>query len=412
MRIKLLTVILLFFSFVITGCDSMFESWFDTPSHERDVEWKLVDGPMGSLSDPYSEAYNHWIGVHKGEIYVAWCDTAGYVYIFKYNGDDEKPGWFYHTSLYLGSINAISYCSWNGMIMYAYSDGNNLYIRDMYGASWGDGIQYSSPVGAMRLFVYNGMLHVVFEQNGLLRMKRYEDYMGSWYGSAESADIEDAYGYGINDSGDVVDRSRVAVVNGLLYAVFISHTSPVYTYQVKVRAYNGYMWSTVNSQLNYWYDAGTANFPSITGFNDRVIISWVESYGGENRLCVREAFGRWLDGGTGNNPGIRWGDDYSLGLQTTSLAVVNDNLCAFWSEQVNDPTYGSFDSVRGSVYNEDNNSYIPWDDITGYDNKGLNIIAGNYASDPLAVEYDNKLYVVFREINMNNFYSIHVKVAR
>lgn len=406
MKMKVIIPLIILLT-ITAGCDDIFDTWFNTPADERDVEWKLVDGPMGAVSDPNMDASMPWLGVRDGNLFAAWV-TNGIINFYRYNGDDDNPAWTFESDFIPGTPYNLSFCIYNNAIIFAYYNGMEIYVSDTYGNYYGGAVVTTSFTGPLKLTVYRGQIYLLWHDGYYIQISRYNQPAGAW--ESGMGDI-----YGINDVDTIVNRFQAAIIDDFLYVTFISDMNiPLIPNDaLKVRRYDGTGWTTILNELNFYSGAGYANFPAITGFHNEAVVAWTE-YNAGYRLCVRKASnGEWLDGGYDNYPGLSWsGNTYNY-IQMTSLTTVNGNLCLMWVEDIPDPLLGYNQSIRVSVYKEKSDTFIKWDDITGGGSTGLNILPGLSAMAPFGIEYHDKLYVAFLESNpLTYLYNLHVKVAR
>ena len=164
----------------------------------------------------------------------------------QYNGDDSNPQWTINTDIYLTAPTGAVLCPSQYGMLVGFIDNGGVNVQTVSSQMLGTYINYAAgtPMN-LNLVEFNGMVYAVWEEAGLLRMKRYNgNYV--WDSS-----VEDIYGYGINDGYYSPMNSRVTVSDGWLYVAFVEYDSDAYYNRLKVRRYNGMNWETVNGMMNF-----------------------------------------------------------------------------------------------------------------------------------------------------------------
>ncbi len=199
-------------------------------------------------------------------------------------------------------------------------------------------------------------------------------------------------------------KSDIVSYKGDLYVIWSEKYSGFYQ-KMHVMKYDGETWSSVD-EIKTGCDTGCVNaeshrtnnsalVPSMAVYDDKLFAAWYENYQlTSNQARVREYDGSgWTtaDGGTLNIGGSGSSND-------PKLKVFNDELYVIWQE---------FGSAYNSYVKKYNDATGQWILITPA--QGLN---GWTSMTPQLVEFDDKLYAVWREFVSSGQPHSVIKVSR
>ncbi|MBI3535922.1 MAG: hypothetical protein HY072_10610 [Deltaproteobacteria bacterium] len=208
-------------------------------------------------------------------------------------------------------------------------------------------------------------------------------------------------------------QPKLAVFNSSLYAKWEEvKTMASSDYQIRVAKYNNNpdspSWSYADGGLATGLNKDPtleARHGNMVSFNSKLYTIWHEKNAGTiKQIRVKKYDGSswaFVDGGGPNGinfaPALNNADD-------PFLITFNSKLYAVWSE-----SDGTKLQIRASVYNG-NDAAPAWTFVDGNGATGLNKVTNQDAQAPRPIVFDNKLYLVWYEINAATFQQIRIVV--
>ncbi len=307
----------------------------------------------------------------------------------------------------------------------------------------GGGLNANPPYGASRpnAVVYGDALFVVWQENGKIRAKKYEDGIWSPVDGGVGLNVDPAHtaeqpklavfddglyaswsennssysqirvkkyisdgvwavvdgGSGLNVSSSTGYAPDLAAFDGALYATWYEGPGG---YKAQVKKYNGAVWTSVVEGPGLTLASGNVNNPKLAVFDDSLFITWQENLSAypspsQSYIPVKRYGGEttWSDTNDGN--GLN--SDPNMSAAFPRLVTFGDRLFATWRE-----SNGTGLQVRVKVY--DNVSGWTW-----ADGGGLNADPSRTALSPAMTVYNNSLYAIWPELNANSTAQVRVK---
>lgn len=244
-----------------------------------------------------------------------------------------------------------------------------------------------------KLAVFDDGLYATWSENNSeysqIRVKKYISD-GVW-------DLVDG-GSGLNVSSSTGYAPDLAAFDSALYATWYEGSG----YKAQVKKYDGEAWTSVVESPGLTHASGSVNNPKLAVFDSSLFLTWQENKWvypspSQSYIPVKRYDGEttWTDMNEGN--GLN--SDPSQSAASPSMVAFDDRLFATWRESNGD----SF-QVRVKTY--DNGSGWTW-----ADDGGLNANPSNPAISPGMTVYNNSLYAIWAELDVNADYvaQVHVK---
>ena len=310
---------------------------------------------------PTRIAYAHSLLYFQNKLYAAWNETSATVSSIRVavnDGTDDAPNW-------------------------VHIDGNG---------ALGLKVDSTKNTSNVRLFSFQDKIHVLFSERNssnteALRISRY-DGNSSW----TALDVGDVGGLNYSTSTHA-SFPRCLELSAKMYCMWIEAS------KVRLKAYDGTSWSSVDSGGINRDLARGASTPSMLVFNNKLYVAWTEANSSSvNQVRIRSydpTQSQWtvLDGGA--EAGLN--QDATRGTNWAHLVVFKGQLILAWQES-NAAT--SKNNIRVVAYNG-NDSNPSFTRIDGGGATGITVDATANSTQPALGVVNSQLMVHY--IDSSNF---------
>jgi len=285
---------------------------------------------------------------------------------------------------------------------------NKIIVKRLIGYNWvnisGNGLNYHDRnANNPTMTVADGKLYVAWDEMNLPTSPS-QIKVKSFDGSVWSEVVE---GNGLNiTASKSATAPALAVFDDGLYAAW-HETNDNNVNQIRVKKYEGgKTWTSLDGEGQTGLNRNGANgaaFPAMAAFKGSLYVTWAESNGTSGQIRVKR-----YDGGTS------WtsvdGDDMNTGINMVSyyngtkpsMAALDDFLVVIWEEA---PVRSTDSKIRAKKYDG-----TDWANAEGSSTNGLNRYDGFQVREPALIAFNDEWYATWQEIKLSTIiYQIRVK---